>query len=210
MSSNPNPVNRTNIILGLIAVFLLVLGTNRIDKSHFKTVQDAITSVYEDRVIAQDYIYKMSLLTRQKEEQYQDNADRRSIIATNETFQNIIQQFSQTKLTIKETEYLSNLRETFAAIVAQENQYFKNNTTNLDLARLSNNAARDLEDLQKELNALAKIQISESKNITLTAQKSLSMNNIISWLEIGILIVIGIIIQYIIFYRVKKKVVKNP
>ncbi len=198
--------NKLNIVLGLVAVFLLVLGTNRIDQSHFNTAQEALTTVYEDRVIAQDYLYKMSLLNRLKEEQYRNDAAQSTIERTNKEFQELIEAFAQTKLTIKETEYLSNLRSTFQTISEQERAYFASNNTDRSLLNMSKLASRDLQDLQQVLNGLARIQLSESKNITSSAQKSLSMNNVVSWLEIGVLIAIGILIQYIIFYRTKKKV----
>ena len=49
----------------------------------------------------------------------------------------------------------------------------------------------------------------ESKNLTSIAQKSLDTNNLMSKLEIGFLVLIGLIIQFTIFYRVKKSKTEN-
>ena len=58
--------------------------------------------------------------------------------------------------------------------------------------------------IKADLIKLSEIQIKESKNLTSIAQKSLDTNNLMSKLEIGFLVLIGLIIQFTIFYRVKK------
>ena len=44
----------------LIIVFLLILATNMIDNHHFTVVKKSITSIYEDRLMAKNYIYRIS------------------------------------------------------------------------------------------------------------------------------------------------------
>ena len=51
---------------------------------------------------------------------------------------------------------------------------------------------------------LSKIQISASKDLTHSAQKSLEVSELLSNLEIIFLIITGIAIQFILFYRVRK------
>ena len=59
--------NRVNVGLALSIVFLLVFATNRLDKRHFDTVQNTVLSLHTDRVIAQDFIYKMNAIIYNKQ-----------------------------------------------------------------------------------------------------------------------------------------------
>ena len=61
-----------NLALALLAVFFLILATNLVDRRHFETAQEALTSVYEDRVVAQHYIFEISTIVYQKEQQFID------------------------------------------------------------------------------------------------------------------------------------------
>jgi hypothetical protein len=64
--------------------------------------------------------------------------------------------------------------------------------------------------IKSDLIELSEIQIKESQSLTSIAQRSLDTNNLMSNLEIGFLVFIGLIIQFTIFYRVKKsKTEKN-
>lgn len=214
MSKKNRFLNRYSIVLGLLAVFMLVLGTNRIDKNHFETVQTALTSVYEDRVVAQDYIYKMSLLTHEKETQYLNNSSTATIVKTNKKIDSLITLFEKTKLTIREREYFEYLKSIFQDIKTEEADYFKKRNKNVLRAEnrqtlIPPPALRNLEHFQHDLDKLAAVQLSESRNITHTAQKSLDMNSIVSTLEIGLLIAIGILIQYFIFYQSKKSLKRS-
>ena len=61
-----------------------------------------------------------------------------------------------------------------------------------------------LDALTTDLDNLALIQVSETKLITSNAQKSLDTNKLMSNMEIWFLLIIGISVQFIIFYRTKK------
>ena len=45
--------------------------------------------------------------------------------------------------------------------------------------------------------------MSESENRTKIAQKSLNTNQLLSHMEFGLLLIIGVLLQLVIFYRVK-------
>jgi hypothetical protein len=197
--------NRINLTIGLLAVFLLVLGTNRIDHKHFETVQNALSTVYNDRVLAQDYVYKMNNLVHKQKEQYRIGANASTILTINKEIRIFMDLFSSTALTTKESKAIKSMEESFEKLAKQETGYFSNKkplesvkTNDIEAIILS------LTEFQIELNKLSLIQVSESKNITSTAQKSLDTNQLMSNMEIGSLIVIGIVIQFLIFYRSKK------
>lgn len=72
-------------------------------------------------------------------------------------------------------------------------------TQNMDLELLNDKISKTLETMQANLLDLSEIQITESRDLTQNAQKSLDMSDLLSSLEIGFLIIIGIAIQFILF-----------
>lgn len=193
MSKKINFANRVNIGFSLAIVFLLVFATNRVDKKHFETVQNALTSLHNDRVIAQEYVYKMSGIVHQKRLILVDSTSTNNKLELNKEFETLIDAFATTKLTPNESKTFKSLREDFEKLKSAEQKNVKNNSER-----------KLLNTLESDLNNLSLIQSSESKNLISLAQKSLDSNTLMSNLEIGFLIIIGIILQFTIFYRVKK------
>ncbi len=52
----------------LAVVFGLILITNRLEKSYFSELQTAFTSVYQDRLVVERYIYQLAGLLHRKKE----------------------------------------------------------------------------------------------------------------------------------------------
>ena len=51
---------KQRILVGLVlaTAFLLVLGSNLLDRKYFSTIQASVKSIYDDRIVVQDYIYQ--------------------------------------------------------------------------------------------------------------------------------------------------------
>lgn len=195
--------NRINITLGLLAVFLLVLGTNRVDQLHFDTVQNALTTVYKDRVLAQGYIFKMNNIVHEKKILHSGNDRTVNTSLKNEEFERLISLFAETELTTAESRTFKSLRAHFDTY--KENERKIRTLTAIDdydnvRVRLKNS----LDELNQDLYTLAEIQLTETRKTTGLAQKSLDNNSMLASLEIWFLLIIGIVIQFVIFYRVSK------
>lgn len=191
--------NRINIGLALAIVFLLVFATNRLDKRHFETVQNTVISLHTDRVIAQDLIYKMNLIIYNKQLSLLGENSKNVSNNLNDDFNLLIENFSETKLTKKESQIFEKLQGDFKTL------------TNLETKKLENKEEllANINIIKSDLIKLSEIQIKESKSLTSIAQKSLDTTNLMSNLEIGFLVLIGLIIQFTIFYRVKKSKTEN-
>lgn len=199
MSPKKSINNRLTIGFSLLVVFLLVFATNRIDSQHFETVQNTLTSVYKDRVVAQDYVYKMNHVIHERRIQLLDSTLVTPSEISNAAFIDLVEGFSSTKLTSKEKKVFKNLEANFEIFTDAENKINNNQGVT------SKTLMAKLETVQEDLDNLAEIQVKESRSLTKLAQKSLDNNKFVSNLEIGFLILIGICIQFIIFYRVKKQ-----
>ncbi|WP_430468167.1 MCP four helix bundle domain-containing protein [Winogradskyella ouciana] len=196
MTKKTSTSNRVNIGFALATVFLLVLATNRIDQRHFETVQDTLTTVYNDRVVAQDYVYKMNNIMHNKRLQLLDSNTTENQNKLNKEFATLIDVFSTTKLTPKESKTFNDLKQNFETLKRNENK----TEDQLNNKKLIDN----LNTIETDLNNLALIQVSESKLKVGIAQKSLDTNNLMSNLEIGFLVFMGIIVQLVVFYRIRK------
>jgi hypothetical protein len=62
---------KIKIAAASLVVFLLVLATNIMDNNHFDIVQQSLETVLDDRLVAKDYIYKISRQIHLKNKQRQ-------------------------------------------------------------------------------------------------------------------------------------------
>ena len=193
--------NRINIGFALATVFLLVLATNRIDQRHFDTVQETLSTVYNDRVVAQDYVYKMNNIMHKKRLQLFDSSAANNQENLNKEFATLIDVFSKTKLTKEEFKTFEDLKTNFEKLKLIESKFEDQEN--------SKKLLENINTIKTDLNNLALIQVSESKYKVGIAQKSLDTNNLMSKLEIGFLVLMGIVVQIAIFYRVRKASATN-
>lgn len=191
--------NRINLGLSLAIVFLLVLATNRIDKQHFEVIQSTLTTLHKDRVMAQEYVYQMKGIIYEKKIIVLDSSLATTQTDLNKKFETLVDVFATTKLTRNESKIFISLRKDFEKLKNLE-QITDNNQSGFLKAQ------RDyLKAIKIDLDNLSMIQMSESKNLIGVVQKSLDSNSLISKFEIAFLILIGIVLQFIIFFRVKKQ-----
>ncbi|WP_327018757.1 MCP four helix bundle domain-containing protein [Croceibacter atlanticus] len=188
-----------NLALALLAVFFLILATNLVDRRHFETAQEALTSVYEDRVVAQHYIFEISTIVYQKEQQFIENNTNKWSVENDARIEELIEQFAGTKLTTSERRQFESLKEHLTTLERIETKYRENSTHNNTQV-----IPEIFKHIKSDLNDLAETQILESKSKMFLAQKSLNTTNLLSNLELGLLIIVGIAIQFVIFYRIKK------
>ncbi|MEZ7494318.1 hypothetical protein QO206_02395 [Leeuwenhoekiella aequorea] len=199
MSRKISISKRINAILALLIVFLLVLATNRIDQRNFDVARECVTEVYKDRVLVQGYIFSISNVITNKKLSLKDSSSQNFNPKENERIDQLLDNFEATKLTISEGNHLKKLRESFETLTKLEAQ--QNVTNSTDLKEKKDTT---LKEMSASLIDLSKIQISASKDLTHSAQKSLEVSELLSNLEIIFLIITGIAIQFILFYRVRK------
>lgn len=188
---------RIHTFLALLVVFLMVLATNRIDQHHFEKAQETVNEVFKDRVLVQGYIFSIAQALHEKELMLAQQTYNRSK-TTNAAIEDLIADFETTKLTRSEAELLSQFKSDFVALQKLETRSVQ--------PEMVAQQQRQITNLKEYLNKLSEIQITESRNLTTSAQKSLDMSNMIANFEIFFLICIGIALQIIVFYKAKKSV----
>lgn len=190
MKFNMSLWSKVKALLALVTVFLLVFATNKMDKNHFRMVQESFSSVYEDRLVAKDYIFKISRLLDIKKNDLITGEISKVSYSINDSIKTLVDKYSETKFTKKESKSFNKLKEKLQVLYDAE-------------ANNEDDASRALKivDVLSELDKCANIQMLEARKELNKSNRLIDSSNLISRLEIGALIVIGIIIQLLIFLK---------
>lgn len=179
-------------------LIVVELFNNSSQSNNFTELENAFKEVYADRLIVQDYIYSMS--EKIHEQKYglmsEDVNNPELILRDNKEIEQLINQYELTKLTDKEKKvllnYKKNVRE-FEMLAASHVK--KSNPEKSDKQACLLKADEVLADLE-ELN---NIQLSRSNKINSESVKIVSFAGTISQLNWALIIVIGLLIQAIVF-----------
>jgi hypothetical protein len=193
-------------VIGLAVVFLLILTTNLLDRKEFKIINESVRTIYNDQMVAQDLIFKMSLLLEQKSVAVASGDATFFAIRNNEInreLNQLIEQFKQTKLTNPEEESLLDFSSHLRNLIETEQQFItKDQDALTQQARIL--MVSPIADLSRELYVLSKIQMKEGKEEMRRSTESANKVTSLANLEIIFLILIGIIIQIIILMPTRK------
>ncbi len=179
-------------ILGLVMVILLVFITNQMDKKHFEDVQGTITTIYEDRVVAQYDLFQLTNLLYDHQMRMREG----EIVAfdKNGEVNRVITEYGQTTLTKREEEIFGRLKENL------------NKLSGSDFIPQGPTTETTFERIHENLEELSAIQVKESKTLKIQAQDSLDSSNLMSNMEMIIIIIFGIVLQFVLFSGGKRKV----
>jgi hypothetical protein len=174
----------------LLTLCLLVLLSNYLDRVHTKNVTNAISTLYADRLLAEEYIFKMTSTIYQIREvlhaEQSNDAKATAIGELMNAFADAYQTYSKTKLTTTEkataTElngHFTNLQQTFS-----NHQY---------------GSSADTEKALVSLNRLSAVQVEESKLIMKNVELQYATIKASSQFAFAIGIIILLVLQAIVF-----------
>lgn len=174
----------------LLILCLLVLFSNYIDRDHTQNVKNSISTLYEDRLIAEAYILKMTSSVYQIKEAI--NADMNDAVKANNinnlllNIKEISNAYKKTKLTDVEKRKTDELLNTFL-------EFEPRHLNTIQMKSESANKALIL------LNELSAIQLEESKQIMDHAEKLYLSGKTSSQFVFAIIIIILIVLQALVF-----------
>lgn len=188
--------------VALVIVFLLIIATNQIDSHHFSIVRNTLTTVYEDRILVKNYIYNISRLLDKKQNalRFENPGQLDSLnSASNDSIRTLVSKFAKTYLTEQEAVHFQSLENSLNSLFNYELQL---NTEIVDDKLPTIDVIDNYYDrIFQDLDALSKIQIEESQREIMQSNKSIDTSDLISKIEIGVLIFIGILLQLLIFLK---------
>jgi len=194
--------NKLKWILGILLIFVLIIATNLIDKNNFVRVRDSVITIYEDRLVANDLIFKMQQSVHQKE--LAISITDTAFYSTqnpslNKELKALVSRFEETKLTPKEAKVFKDLKNNITTLIEEEEQFLDNNFKN------DSKVVNEIEDLKAHLNDLSKIQLNEGSRQMSISKHALETVELFTQIEIYIMVFLAILIQIIVMYKPKDK-----
>ncbi|MCA6074642.1 MCP four helix bundle domain-containing protein [Fulvivirga sedimenti] len=199
MKWNNKFFRKLKLLAALMLVFLLVLATNMMDNHHFEVVKKTLKTVYEDRLVAKNYIFRMSAQLKHKELAIMTGDEEHipEVLTTaNDSLQILMDLYSGTKLTSREAGLLRDVRDKLATLEKVENQWEAMDDS------LRNDVTKQYQEIESLLAKLSEIQLTEGKRQIEYSNRAIANSDLISKIEIGVLIAIGLIVQILIIYKV--------
>lgn len=196
--------NKAGASIILLTLCVLVLVSNYLDQLHSENVQKSITTLYEDRLIVEEYILKMTRdVYKIREYLFLDNGTqnhKKEIEKLVFEFKETYKLFNSTNLTLLENK---TALELFDQLKKFENLYLNNDKLTLD----------DSSGILKSLESLSKIQLYESELIMKDIKAEFNFYKLLSQFGFGIVFLILIVLQVLVFSGstlLNTNVVKNP
>lgn len=191
---------KMRVALLLAVILLLVFLKSLVDRHNVSELGDSFSSIYEDRLVAESYIYKLSdhLYQKQLLMEQCSQGDRQMLASRiahhNQAIFRLIQEYEKTRLTTQELTFFERFKKNMKEMVALEDQFLNSQNT----------AEATMLDVQfvtatQNLNQLSSIQVEEGKNMTNQSQRIITSSTMLTQFELAMLIVIGLIIQALIF-----------
>ncbi|KAA9346012.1 MCP four helix bundle domain-containing protein [Adhaeribacter soli] len=195
-------------------VFLLVFAKNWLDERNVSELGSSFSSVYEDRLLAESYIYRLSDHLYQKKIML-DNCNSQENIGNlqakigqhNAAINAIIRDYEKTKLTESESTYFSDFKKNVAAIEALEVSYL--HAPGAGPSETKTRMDKRYEVATSNLHQLSGIQLAEGKLLNEKSKKIIAGSSILTQFELVVLIGIGLLIQALIF-AARSAVPKKP
>ncbi|SCY20012.1 MCP four helix bundle domain-containing protein [Flavobacterium caeni] len=182
-----NKLMASAVLLGLC---LLVLLNNYLERTHAQNVKDAISTLYEDRLIADDYILKMTRNVYRIRETLTGNPNP---VSKSESVQTQLADFHQTYGVYRKTKLTPKELSTAMALIDCVRDFEK------ALPKNDNTAAVYTDHALRRLDELAQIQLVESKSIMKHVESQYANIKASSQFAFAIIILILIVLQIIVF-----------
>lgn len=190
----------------LAAIFVLLFVKNIVDNKYVNELGASFASVYEDRLVVEGYIFRLSdHLFRKKimidtSKRHDDAAKIKSAIDHHNTAINIlIAEYEKTKLTKVEHTAFLDLKTNLDEMSTLERAYFESVERGQGISAAKARIDDNFNEASSNLRDLSAIQISEGKLLNDHSKKIIAGSSLLTQFELGILIAIGLMIVVLIF-----------
>ncbi|OOG77497.1 hypothetical protein [Algoriphagus sp. A40] len=182
----PNKMGTSILLMGAL---VLVLVNNLKERANSKQLKTAFESIYEDRLMAETYLFRLTHELHQIEELLKSPkpGQKEKLFEKIDEIEQINLLYLETKLT---------------AIEDQRFEHFEKQTWDLTRALQSQSfeiAQSKIKEALRDLQLLSDIQVLEAQGLLAQTQRIFSSGSLSSQFEIGLVIVLGLMIQSILF-----------
>lgn len=198
--------NKTTAAILLAIILGLTMLTNLLERKRFKELEESFTSIYEDRLMAENYLFHMYDNLKKKQDLWELAAQKGVCHTINSDLNvyrqeraKLIDKYAHTYLTEEENGEFNNLKTSITLIDSLEEE--------IALLEAESQIPQDLirehdeitSDAFSTLSALSDIQTTEGQALRDKSKKIILGSVSISHFEMTILIIIAIVIQALVF-----------
>jgi len=187
----------------LTAIFVLLFVKSMMDNRTVNELADSFSSVYEDRLVVEGYIYRMSDHLFRKKIMVDTAAHAEAVLPEIERYNrailDIIEDYEKTKLTRAEDVFFENYKANVGDLMQQEKAYLLALREGSDWAGLKASIDAGFRAATMNLDSLSRIQLSEGRLLKDNSQKIVAGSSILAHFEVGILIAIGLMVLVLVF-----------
>lgn len=191
--------SRFRWILAMLVVFFVVIFTNLIDRNNFLQVRDSVVTLYEDRMVAKNLLFDMSLILRNKEKAALEGdslyfADNNQ--SEKQQIEELMATYGQTQLTPRENALFQRLHEAWEDLLKIENK---------GRAAVSKVYLKQIEELYALLYDLNEVQMDVGRRQLLVSKRAIDSLDLFTKIEVYFLIALALVVQFLVLYNPKKK-----
>lgn len=190
----------------LAAIFVLVFVKNIVEEKYVTELGNSFASVYEDRLVVESYIYKLSdNLLRKKimidtcSAPSQAKRIKPLIDGHNASINTLIADYERTRLTDAESKLFGELKENIRKIDEDENSFFRRIEDGEGVSGIKASIDTHFNQASQNLTQLSAIQLSEGKLLNDHSRKIVAGSSLLTQFELGILIAISLMILVLVF-----------
>lgn len=194
--------NKIKWVLGILLVFALIVTTNLVDRRNFLRVKEAVTAMYEDRLLAKGLIFD-ALAMLQEKELAVERADKTFFLSrnteVNQELAALLQSFGETRLTQEEQHVFMNFKKHVEQLKSLESGFVASGLSQKEAL------LKHLGHSKGYLHKLSAIQLSEGRRQLAITEKAVDSVEFYTQVEIYILIFLAIAVQMVVIYTPKKR-----
>ena len=200
--------NKLTAAILLFVILGITLLTNYLERKRFEELNQSMTSIYEDRLLVESYIFHLYKNLRDHQDFWQadiEATEPQNIALIVSAFQarrdSLMENYAETYLTEEEGELFDELTWTFVDMKRLETELLSAYGTNAEFYSQMNFPIYNgkIHNAIQTLLALSEIQTTEGEILQKKSRKIALGSVTISYLEMSILVVIALIIQALVF-----------
>ena len=199
------------------AVFLLLIFSNFVQNRDFKQLDRNFAAIYEDRLLAEGYLFRLSTRMHQESNLLKEaalsgkapSASGTTIASLDTEIFSLLSDYEKTRLTKAEETLFLQLRQKMNELQSGKQNYYAA-AENEQRGKQAVLMQRDMELALSILSDLSEIQITEGKKLKENTNVVFLGNKASMQLETVVLILLGLLIQAIVFASKTVKMSKKP
>lgn len=188
----------------LAVVCIVILITNLLGRQHIDKLGNSFSSVYEDRLVVESYIYLLSERLYQKKILFDNCAGQPDpqlgayVGSHNAAIDRLLGDYEKTRLTDEESICFRDFKANVIALRNLERQFLRNTANEPQLATTRSQIDEHFATASANLHRLSHIQLKEGKLLNDQSQRIVAGSSLLTSFEMVVLITIAIILQILI------------